>query len=80
MKRAGNIRNDARQRDSDVDVAGRVIRTNYTTLNALRSTFFLENTKSFSTRYGNRKEEYRKLEQNPVPVQALQWLLSTSSS
>lgn len=47
MKRAGNIRNDARQRDSDVDVAGRVIRTNYTTLNALRSTFFLENQEEF---------------------------------
>lgn len=47
MKRAGNIRNDARQRDSDVDVAGRVIRTNYTTLNALRSTFFLEKHEEF---------------------------------
>lgn len=49
MKRAGNIQNDARQRDSEVDVAGRVIHTNYTTLavNALCSTFFLERHEEF---------------------------------
>lgn len=73
MKRAGNIRNDARQRDSDVDVAGRVIRTNYTTVNALRSTFSLEKTRTnFRRVIGGNEENYRKLEQYLVPVQSLQ--------